>query len=412
MKRLLTCSATLLLAAGSIVGLTGSATSASVAAARTTPTQFALGAAGFGTAVRGGDIPANSDTTAYERIGCTNLAGLHRVNHVAAETIPGLGRATEARTDVWTETRNGVVSAYSTHSIARIVLAQSGLGSLSLNGIQSVSRAYHDKSGFHASGSNTVGSLVFRPVTGDPQQLRLPTPGRPVTVPGLAIIEVGSTVKHVGATGARVQSAALRVRVIPSGTRTVVASTGSNITGGVRHGIFGGQSWATKLQAVQGNITSGRNPLSVMPCQGTGGKVLSKALAGSRPSDALSIGAATSSEYGVQTATRSTGWERGSVADVNVGGGQLVIKGIVARANVTRIGSKLVRNANGTKIGSVVLNGEERAIPPTGVLEIPGLAKIETNLTTNITNGISVTALRLTLLGGGGGVIDLGHADL
>jgi indole-2-monooxygenase len=45
-------------------------------------------------------------------------------------------------------------------------------------------------------------------------------------------------------------------------------------------------------------------------------------------------------------------------------------------------------------------------------LTIPGLVKIDTNITTMLPDGIEVVAVRLTFLDGSGRVTDLGHARL
>ncbi len=50
--------------------------------------------------------------------------------------------------------------------------------------------------------------------------------------------------------------------------------------------------------------------------------------------------------------------------------------------------------------------------PRTGVLEIPGIAKLERRVATRTATGIKVVALRITLLDGSGAVVDLGEAQL
>ena len=71
-------------------------------ASQTHRTTFAFGSSGYGTRVNGGQLPASSDTTAYQVVGCTNRAGLHRTNDVADATVPGLGTLSGVRTRVWT----------------------------------------------------------------------------------------------------------------------------------------------------------------------------------------------------------------------------------------------------------------------------------------------------------------------
>ena len=72
----------------------------------------------------------------------------------------------------------------------------------------------------------------------------------------------------------------------------------------------------------------------------------------------------------------------------------------------------VVRNAKGSRLGAITTSGHRLTFPKTGVLEIPGIAKLERNVVTRSSTGIKVVALRITLLDGTGGVVDLGEAQL
>ena len=91
-------------------------------------TTYAFKSSGFGTRVVGGKAKADSSTTGYTAIGCTNQAGRSHTNNVGEATLPGLGRASDVRTRVWTTAHKGVVASHSTHEIGRLSLAQSGIG--------------------------------------------------------------------------------------------------------------------------------------------------------------------------------------------------------------------------------------------------------------------------------------------
>ena len=62
-----------------------------------------------------------------------------------------------------------------------------------------------------------------------------------------------------------------------------------------------------------------------------------------------------------------------------------------------------------TNIGTITANGQEYTFPDSDPLVIDGVAKLERNIVKNIKNGISVTALRITLLDGSGAVANLGE---
>lgn len=394
--------------------LSGGPSYAGPTAAKTTTrsTSFALKTSGFGTRLIGGQLPVGSATTAYKVIGCTNQAGVSRTNNVAEATLPGLGTATGLKTHVWTSSHRGVVASHSTHSIAEVVLAQSQLGSLSLDGITSRVKAFHDSTGFHATTATRIGRLTFTPPIGPAQSFPAPTPDQPITIPGLATIYAGQHVTHHSATGASGKAFALRIDVIPTGTSIRVARSFAEIDSGLTGGIFSGRSAATHVITAAGDIVqSGPNPLSTMPCQGTNGKKREKSLASVDLGGQLVVKGARSQERGHQGDNRARGTSRAGVARVELGG-QLVIDGIVGQVSVIRDGGHLTRSAKGTLLGRVSVGGQTQTFPKTGVLEIPGIAKLERRVVTRTHGGIRVIGLRITLLDGSGAVIDLGEASL
>jgi hypothetical protein len=392
------------------LALTAGPTFAGTTATKTTSYAFQL--SGFGTRIIGGQVPVGSDTTGYQRIGCTNKAGKSRSNNVAEADLPGLGTAYGVKTHVWTSAHNGVVASHSTHSIAKLVLAQSQLGSLALTAITSHAKAYHDDSGFHAVTSTNLGGLTFTPATGPAQTFPAPTPNQPITIPGLATIYAGSNVTRESGTSALANAFALRIDVVATGTTVQVARSHASLTGGFTGGVFGGRSAATHVITAAGDIVkSGANPLNPIGCTGTNGKVREKSLASIDLGGQLVVKGATTQELGTQGSDGAHGYSRAEVAEVDLGG-QLVIDGIVAKASVRRTADGVKKSADGTQLASVTVNGQEQTFPKTGVLEIPGVAKLERGVVTTTHNGISVIGLRITLLDGSGAVVNLAEASL
>ncbi len=373
---------------------------------------LALKGAGYGTKLTGGQVPTESDQTAFMVIGCRTGVPVDKENHELEATIPGLGTASNIKTDIWTRDKNGAVSTYTRNSIGKLVIAQSGLGSLEIRAISSLAHAWHDDKGFHSEATTSVGSLVFVPPAGDPQTLDLPAPGQPIEIPGLATISLGATRERADQDGAFARARALVVGKTASGTRATVSQARAEVLNGVKHGTFHGFSAATEAEAADGNITSGRTPLSLMPCQGTEGETRTKAISDSDLGGNLLATGLQTAMMGKQLAHSSVGFERAKVANVNLGGGQLDIDGIVGQANVTREGRKVVANIKGSTVGTITANGQEQEFPDTGVLEIPGVAKLERFVTERTASGISVIALRITLLDGTGAVINLGQANM
>ncbi|HEU5038769.1 MAG TPA: choice-of-anchor P family protein [Nocardioides sp.] len=372
---------------------------------------FALKATGYGTRLTGGQVPAGSDQTAFTAIGCATKVGLVHENHEAEATLPGAGTVSGVKTKIWTARKDGAVHTWSRNTTADVLLAQSGLGKIEISAIRSVSHAWHDADGFHAERSSSIGKIKFVPPAGPAQEIDIPTPGQPVDIPGLARIAVGGGSKTQNGRAGVAVTNALRIHLIPTDTNVTVAHTSARVLDGARHGAFHGSSAATQISAVDSNITSGRNPLSLMPCQGTDGKVQSKKIAHVDLGGQLVVEGLASAQRGKQLPGKSVAMERGSIAGLNLGGGQLVVDAVVGQANVTRKGNKVTSSTRGTTLGTITANGEPQSFPDTDVIEIPGLAKIERNIVTKSKFGISVVALRITLLDGTGAVIDLGVAE-
>lgn len=375
---------------------------------------IALKGYGYGTRVVGGQVPAGSNMTAFAAMGCAVKTGINRANEVAEADLQGNGTASGVKTELWTRNIDGAPHSYSRNTTASIVLADSPLGSLSIRGITSFSHAWHDAEGFHAETESSVGKIVFTPPIGDPQVLDIPTPGQPIAIPGVGTIYLGSSGKKVTDTGAAARAVALRIDLTPStGNEVYIARTTAQALSGVKHGRFGGYSAGTEVTALDGTIRSGRNPLSLMPCQGTDGKTVGKDNASVGLGGQLVVGGVSSRQYAKRFPGKSVAWERGSVAGLNLGGGQLVIGAVIGKAKATRAsGGKLTTSTAGSTIGSITVNGEPQELPLDQTIEIPGLAKLEPMIVTKVAGGVKVVALRITLLDGTGAIIDLGAAKV
>jgi hypothetical protein len=373
---------------------------------------FALKASGFGTKVEGRQLPAGSAPTAFTAVGCATRAGIDKENHEAALQVPGLGTVSAVKTRLWTREVDGVVSSYARNTIGKVVVAQSSLGRVELSAVTAYARSFHDEKGFHAETKTDLGGLRFVPTGGAPQQLALPAPGRPIEIPGLVKITVGVNKKHADSDGALAKANALVVNKLATGTKVTVGQAKAQVLEGVKHGTFHGFSAGTEARGLDDNLTSGRTPLALMPCQGTDGEVTGKKLASVDLGGILDVSAVSATHMAVQRPGKSTGWERGSVAGIDIGDGQLVVDAIVGKVSVTRDGGKVTTSFQGSTVGRVTANGDPMEFPDTGVIEVPGVARIERFVKDTFKNGASIVALRVTLLDGSGAVVDLGQARL
>src|SRR6478609_1753144 len=375
-------------------------------------TPFAMRAQAYGSSVRGGSVPVSSGATAYEGFGCTNKAGIERTNQLADVTLPSIGTISGLKTHVWTSREGKVVSSWAQNTIGKVVLSDSPLGTLSLDAVSTTARAYHDGTTFQTYTHTDVAKLSFKGPVGPAQTFPVPSPGKPVTIPGVARLAVGTSWTPRTVNGARAFADGIKIRLLPTNTVVRVAHAIAQI-GQLQSGIFSGSSYAVSGTAAGDIVNLGRNPLLQMQCQGTAGEVKTRQLAAIDLGGQAEITAARSEQMAEQTSTRAAGFERSRVASIRLGD-QLRIEGIVGQANVRRDGpglKTLTTSTTGTTIGAIYVNGQIQKFPETGVLEIPGVAKIESKVVERLRFGIGVTALRITVLDGTGAVINLGNAQ-
>ena len=397
--------------AGSAVAAPSPSAGTTAAAAPTTPTPFAMQAFGYGSRVKGGEVPTGSDRSAFQVIGCTNLAGLDKHNS-EAELHPEGGDLTLSgvRTHVWTDKTGARVSSWASHDIDKVTLADTATSDLYLRGVSSTSHSWHSKSGFHAKTTADVGRIVLDS-GGVRTTYPVPAPGDSVNIPGVATVSVGDGTVTEGQHGASALVDAVRLDADATNTVTFLAHSNTNIHDGVRTALFSGSSYGTKSSQLQDDATSGATPLLVMPCQGTNGKTIERSTSHSDLGGQNAANGLRTSEQSSVKGKVADAFERAAVTRVNLAGG-VRISGVVGRAHVTRDARGYSTDVKGSSTGRIVFNGERVRIPASGVLRIRGVAKIESNLVKRSKHGIEITALRVSLLDGSAAVINIGHAKV
>jgi len=155
--------------------------------------------------------------------------------------------------------------------------------------------------------------------------------------------------------------------------------------------------------------------LKPIPCPGTNGEVR-KNTTGDGNFDFGFVGARRSFVLGDQEGDKAFGYTRSHVDSANFGDGVLVFRNIEAKANVTRQpDGDIVRNAKGTGVGELFVNGERVELPPPGKSRrVPGLGAFTFRTVEKSANGIDVTALTVRLFNGSEAdtVVELGRAKL
>lgn len=374
-------------------------------------TSFAFRGNGYGTSARGGEVPVGSDRTALSSIACTSEAGKKHRNFVEESEVPGLGTVRGVYSRVATRQVDGRNETFAKHKVAEVVLNESPLGTLSISGLVSTTRAFHDGQGFGAFADTKIAGISFTPPGGEPQTIPIPSPGQPITIPGVATLTLGRTIEKSTQENARAYALALSIKVIPTDTVVKIARSASKIERGYKTGIFHGSGVPAKAKVLGELAEIGRVIVQVMPCTGTKGELVTSEAADVNLGDQIVVQGASARQRGKQTATKATGMEGSTVARLELGGGQLVLEAIDSKVKVTRTGDRIKRSGGAT-FGTLTVGGEPQSLEELDGLEIPGLAKIETGLKKKIKDGLRVIGVRITLLDGSGAVIDLATSKL
>jgi hypothetical protein len=382
-----------------LVPQTGEATlsppqaSSSVVAARAA-TSFGLGGFAYGSLVSGGSLPANSGRTSLAVLGCTRQTGVSDTNTLASIDLgTGLGTVSGMRSVTKTyRASNGSVNVRSVNSIAQV---GSDTSALQINGIHTMARTWHDASGFHRTSRTTIGDVFSLGVL----QSRV---GNVITIPGVATLTLNSRKGSATTHGASMEVNAVTVDVTATNTKAVLGHAGANIRDGLVTGLLGGVGIAAKGSALKGVVKTGQVARQPLRCQGTNGVWHTNKTIGVDAPNVIHLGVATGSARGDQIdRTHGYAQTRGHVARAAIGSSHnLVIKGVVGAANVTKSGANLVKTTRGTHILSITFKGRTLRIPTAGhTTSVGGLAVLSVPKVSKTKYGISVVALRVTLTG-------------
>lgn len=434
------------------------------AEAGTTVTNYAFKAWSFGTLVDTDQVGVTSGPTAYSWMGCTRLTGLEHKRSVATVEPPSglvLGAVdTTTKTfrnhntsDSTPDTDAGVRT---TNRVADVIIGDPAGVHLEIKGLASTGYAWADKKGnlhakavFNSTDINAVLPDQLAPLQDVLNQVDfglkdliktiLAQPGNQIELPGLAMIRVGKTVisQKPGAKFAWANVHALRVRLYgPNGVndqntpgqgddaQVVIGRSHARIYKNATDAVMGGNAYGLDATALNNIAHVGPLVERSLQCLGTGGTVKSASTAAVDPGQAgqLVLNGVSASACGSmpkdakfcgKKAGPTVAWTEGKVAGLNLGDGQLVITGVVGHAQVLMTkGGNFYKSIKGSTVGSITSGGQTQAIPDPGQsLEIPNVAKIETNVVTKRNNFIQVIAVRVTLLDGSGAVINLGKAS-
>lgn len=434
------------------------AVSSTSAHAQTKLTNYAFNGWAYGTKIAANPIGLQVGKTAYNLIGCTRQAGKFKEVSVAS-VAPG-GEDSPIRIDAaktWMSTyknKSGRTGIRSSSEVGKVVIGNDTLGNITIDGLRTNADAYADKNGnLHAQSSFTSADISANLVpvitqypelepllgplqdllnevgatVGDLLEMIAQAAGQKIEIPGVAVLKLGVTWNKVTKNTANSAASALRVFIpgLDGKTNTAddiaitIGRGRSDLAKDVPVGLMTGKTHAVDVSLLDGSATLGPLGQKRLHCEGTRGVVKKTDLVGLNllGLDVVDAGVGHNEVFGTfkKNGYRKA-WTQTSLASITLGSGDtsLRIDGIVGRATaVQRKDGKIWLSRRGSQIGAITAAGQSYPIPDPGeTLEIPGLARIETNVTSRTKRAIEVTAVRITLLDGTAGksVVNLGYA--
>ncbi len=405
--RLLGSSLTLLLGGALLVaaGPQVSASPATAARKGAAPERLVAAASAHGSLVTGNRV-VGSGETAHSSM-CTTVYRKTSSNRVAGSepTLAPLADLGAVETKNVASKRRGVKTVTSTARVARGSLFE---GRVTFEGLSSLASVATKGRGYTIGHRVDLAALAI-----DGNEVPIGRDVQPATyeVPGLGRLHVNYQSGRTHKRGGQSLTEVLRL-ALPDGTSVRVGRSYAKMNPAPL-GTFRGAAWGSDVSALDllGSGPTGHQPL---PCRGTGGRVLSNDTANVGIPGLVRIGTTTSTAQtrrvgrrGVEAVTSA------NVADVQLGGGRITVDAIRSRSRIVRTSNGTVARRPFSRVLGLIIDGEAHALPVDGrVLEIPGLARIESGLVASRGRSVAVTALRVTLFGGSGNpvVVNLGNS--
>lgn len=404
--------ASAVLTAGGIAATTSSASGAESTTAKAAPTSFNFVSSAYGTRLynKNNEL-VDSGRTAWSLVACTSQTGKTKKDHLAKVELPGgqlkVGPVTTKSQSV--KTADGVKSVATT-KVGDIVLASEGVGHLRIEGLKGVSVSSNENGKYAQKGAVDLLSIkagvggVELPLPFDPDDIN---PGQELTIPGLAKLRFLDTKGDTSSGEAWNNSVALEIKVLTGGPlegQTLrVGSARTKLEDISPKGKVHGYGQAARAELLDGVVSSGRIAHQPLHCAGTDGKWKKNSVVGLNAGP-IAVGAASGQARGVsEPGENLLAHTRARIADVRLTK-NLKIGAVESYAKVEKVGGKY-KKSSGVSVVRVVAGGDNvtkqinKAIKNQKSIRIPGIVKIVPNVVDKTKKSITVTALKIRLLG-------------
>jgi hypothetical protein len=194
----------------------------------------------------------------------------------------------------------------------------------------------------------------------------------------------------------------VKLELLTSGTTLWVGHAFSAIRGGAVAGLMSGSAFGSRMLGLGGSVGSERTAVEYLPCVGTNGRWLRNSVSAADLGEAVRLADVVNKLMGDQGPRSAHNRGTSDIAKARFGDGDLVLTAIHGEGYVRRNrDGTYVRNARGTALGGIVVDGRRHEVPDPGEsLLVPGVARVTPREVTRTNNGIRVSAVKVELLRG------------
>ncbi|HEX9377321.1 MAG TPA: choice-of-anchor P family protein [Actinomycetota bacterium] len=352
-----------------------SAGAAPGAAGRSTVTRTIYHGSAWGSTVVQ-DQAITSGHSAPVTLACVTLPGTTYQNSVASVNVQTMFHTGEVVDTASAIAQGGLQTAKETSTVHNLSMID---GMVKADFLKSVSRTTRHSDGSYTF--STVGSQ-FGGLVINGQAMNQAPEHQIIELPGLGRIILFQHAKSIRGTVAQQFVNMLTIEIlhqndqgIPVGTRMVIAHALSRMSRAA--GPLGGRAWGSRLKAGD-TLESGPSFTTYLPCTGTKGVLLKQSgLAANLPAP-ISLGTITNTAQGTVGLTETKGETTSSIANVDLGDGQITADLIKADTAVDKKAGAPVFDTSGSHFGGLVVNGEPQSASPdpNTVIEIPNLGRV------------------------------------
>lgn len=440
MRRFLAASTVAAMAAAGTVTMTTGADATSAAAAKKQTTNYVFSGYSYGAAANTGFVGVASGPVANSVVGCTRRVNRKDANRVADAALKNLLNVGAVTSNNRSYRKGARVGMLSTNKVAAVTIGDPNGVRLEITGLSTRANAFATRKG-KLKAKATFNAADIKARTGTPLDDILDGVANPLNkllkeiqknagnleLPGIGLLQLGERTERATKKHARARATSLVVKLYGpdaklgggDDVRVRIGRASARIAKDVPSGVMNGRGRAISGSLLNGAVKVGPLGNKSLQCEGTGGKIQSNSVTGINllNANALKVNAGQARVFGKQLSKgRVRAWTEGRVANVelNAGGTGIKINGIVGRANVNRTAKgKFKRNIKGTKVAEIVIGGKKIKLPKPGkAIQIPGVVKIQFAAKKKTKNSMEVAALRITLLDGSVGTLELGKAKV